>query len=410
MSNPTIVTFGCRLNAFESEAMRTLGGGAAGEGTVIVNTCAVTAEAERQARQAIRRLRRDNPKARIIVTGCAAQIDPQRFAAMPEVDRVIGNAAKLDPDRLDGPERLVVDEVERLRDLAPHFLPGFEGRSRAFLQVQGGCDHRCSFCIVPKARGPAHSVATERVVAQAEALVANGYRELVLTGVDLSSWSDGGAPNLAGLVALLLDRVSDLPRLRLSSLDPAAIDDALIDLMGRQPRLMPHLHLSVQSGADAVLKKMARRHRAADLDRAIGALRAVRPEITLGADLIAGFPGETEADQAATLALVERLGLTHLHVFPFSPRPGTPAAAWKRPAAPIAKARAAQLRALGESLLADLMNRRLGGTARVLVEEAGWGKSEDDLPVHVAQAPAGRIVAARLEAIAEGGLSGRVLA
>jgi threonylcarbamoyladenosine tRNA methylthiotransferase MtaB len=409
MSGPAIVTFGCRLNAFESEAMRTLFGAEAGEGTVIVNTCAVTAEAERQARQAIRRLRRANPKARIIVTGCAAQIDPERYAAMPEVDRVIGNAAKLDPDRLEGGERLVIDDVARLGELAPHFVPGFEGRTRAFLQVQGGCDHRCSFCIVPKARGPARSVAAGRVVEQARALVANGYRELVLTGVDLSSWREGEGPDLAALVQTLLDRVPDLERLRLSSLDPAAIDDRLIALVARAPRLMPHLHLSVQSGSDPVLKKMARRHREADLVRTVAALRAVRPEITFGADLIAGFPGESEADQARTLALVETLDLTHLHVFPFSPRPGTPAAAWKRPPAPVAKERAARLRELGLRLLAQLMARRLGTTARVLIEEEGQGRSENDLPVAVAGLAAGRIAAVRLEAMADGRLIGRAL-
>ncbi|PPR19488.1 MAG: Threonylcarbamoyladenosine tRNA methylthiotransferase MtaB, partial [Alphaproteobacteria bacterium MarineAlpha10_Bin2] len=330
MSRAEIITFGCRLNAFESEIMRGHADAAALENAVIFNTCAVTAEAERQARQAIRKARREQPHARIIVTGCAAQIDPARYAAMPEVDRVIGNAEKLEARSFlpANETAIAVNDIMSVRATAPHLIAGFEGRARAFVQVQNGCDHRCTFCIIPYGRGNNRSVALGDIVAQARALVAGGTSELVLTGVDLSSYGRDlpGAPSLGQAVRRLLAAVPELKRLRLSSLDPAAIDPDLKRLLAEEPRLMPHIHLSVQAGHDMILKRMKRRHDRADILRLAAELRALRPDIALGADLIAGFPTESDEMFAGSLRLVEEAGLTWLHVFPYSPRDGTPAA------------------------------------------------------------------------------------
>ncbi|HYN37666.1 MAG TPA: tRNA (N(6)-L-threonylcarbamoyladenosine(37)-C(2))-methylthiotransferase MtaB, partial [Rhodospirillales bacterium] len=326
MSEPVVVTLGCRLNAFESEVIRREAA-AAGSDAVIVNTCAVTGEAVRQARQTIRKLRRRHPDRRIIVTGCAAQLAPDSFAAMPEVDRVLGNVEKLDRRRLADEDAVAVADIMTVRDTAAHLLDGFEGRARAFVEVQQGCDHRCTFCIIPFARGPARSIPRPLVVERVRRLAAAGFHEIVLTGVDICSW--GGdlpdRPTLGNLATAVLAEVPELPRLRLSSLDPAVIDDDLIRLLADEPRLMPHLHLSLQALDDLILKRMKRRHDRTQAFAVAARARAARPDLVLGADLIAGFPTETAAMFATTLRAVEDLGLTWLHVFPFSPRAGTPA-------------------------------------------------------------------------------------
>jgi threonylcarbamoyladenosine tRNA methylthiotransferase MtaB len=398
-----IITFGCRLNAYESEVMAGLAGEAGLDDAVIVNTCAVTAEAERQARQAIRRVRRARPGARIIVTGCAAQIDPARYAAMPEVDRVIGNREKLDAASFGVAEtaRVAVNDIMEVRETAQHLVGGFDGRARAFVEVQQGCDHRCTFCIIPFGRGPSRSVPLGPIVEQVRALVANGYREIVLTGVDVTSWGADlpGRPTLGQLVRRLLAVVPELPRLRLTSLDPAEIDDALWQALAEEERLMPHLHLSLQAGDDMILKRMKRRHSRADAIAFCLRARRLRPDVAFGADIIAGFPTETEAMFANTLDLVEACDLTFLHVFPYSARPGTPAA--RMPALPMAerRARAARLRAAGDAALGRFLDRRVGRELAVLVEKDGFGRSEHYAPVSFAGAlPAGTVVAMRARA------------
>ena len=401
MSRAEIITFGCRLNAFESEIMR---GHAAAAGlgqTVIVNTCAVTAEAERQARQAIRRARREKPKARIIVTGCAAQIDPARYAAMPEVDRVIGNAEKLEAASFlpDDETPVAVNDIMSVRQTASHLIAGFEGRSRAFVQVQNGCDHRCTFCIIPYGRGNNRSVPLGEIVTQARILVAAGYRELVLTGVDLSSYGLDlpGAPSLGQAVRRLLAAVPELARLRLSSLDPAAIDDDLKRLIAGEPRLMPHIHLSVQAGDDLILKRMKRRHGRGDILRLSAELRALRPDIVLGADLIAGFPTESDEMFANTLTIIAEAGLTWLHVFPYSPRAGTPAARMPHLPRALIRERAARLRGAGEAAARDFLDSQIGKEQTILVEKADSGRSAHYAPVRLTGADArpGDVLAAR---------------
>jgi threonylcarbamoyladenosine tRNA methylthiotransferase MtaB len=398
-----IITFGCRLNAYESEIMTGLAESAGLDDAVIVNTCAVTAEAERQARQAIRRARRARPGARIIVTGCAAQIAPERYAAMPEVDRVIGNREKLEAASFGATEtaRVAVNDIMGVRETARHLIGGFDGRARAFVQVQQGCDHRCTFCIIPFGRGPSRSVPLGPIVEQVRTLLANGYREVVLTGVDITAWGADlpGRPTLGQLVRRLLAAVPDLPRLRLTSLDPAEIDEALWQALAEEERLMPHLHLSLQAGDDMILKRMKRRHRRADAIAFCERARRLRPDVAFGADIIAGFPTETEAMFANTLDLVEECDLTFLHVFPYSERPGTPAA--RMPALPMAerKARAARLRTAGDAALARFLDRRIGRAVAVLVEKDGFGRSEHYAPVTFAEAaPAGTVVAMRARA------------
>ena len=320
MSAPEIITFGCRLNAYESEVMRDLATDESASRTIIVNTCAVTAEAERQARQAIRRARRRAPDARIIVTGCAAQVNPASFADMKEVDRVLGNEEKLAPASFlpEQTERVLVNDIMAVRETAAHLVEGFEGRTRAFVQVQQGCDHRCTFCIIPYGRGNSRSVPMGAVVEQARLLVDKGYAEIVLTGVDITAYGADlpGAPSLGDLVRRLLKLVPELKRLRLSSLDPVEIDAPLWRALAEEERLMPHLHLSVQAGSDLILKRMKRRHLRGDVIAACARARAARPDIAIGADLIAGFPTESDAAFADTLALVEEAGLSFLHVFP----------------------------------------------------------------------------------------------
>ena len=380
MSGPEVITLGCRLNAYESEVIRARARAAGMTEGVIVNTCAVTGEAERQARQAIRRARRRDPEATIIATGCAVQIDPAGYAAMPEVDRVVGNREKLSLDGLapGAGERVAVADIMAVRETAGHLVAGYEGRTRAVVQVQNGCDHRCTFCIIPFARGPSRSVPLGAIATEVRALVAGGYREVVLSGVDLGHYGADlpGRLRLGEAVRRLLRAVPALPRLRLSSIDPVEIDPVLEQLFAEEPRLMPHLHLSVQAGDDLVLRRMKRRHRRADVLALCERLRALRPEIAFGADLIAGFPTETPDMFANTRRLIEDAGLIWLHVFPFSPRPGTPAA--RMPQVPVAerRARAAALRAAADAPRRRFLEGRVGRESRVLLEKPEGGRDE----------------------------------
>jgi threonylcarbamoyladenosine tRNA methylthiotransferase MtaB len=389
-----VITFGCRLNAYESEAIRGLAEAGGIADAVIVNTCAVTAEAERQARQAIRGARRRRPGSRIVVTGCAAQIDPGKFAAMDEVDLVVGNIEKLDAALYDSAKfdaggrdeaKIRVNDIMSVRETAAHLVPGFEGRVRAFVQVQQGCDHRCTFCIIPFGRGPSRSVPLGEIVAQAKTLTANGYREIVLTGVDISSFGADlpGAPGLGQMVRRLLHLVPEIARLRLSSVDPAEVDEELLDLFGGEERLMPHLHLSLQAGDDMVLKRMKRRHTRDQAVELCARLRAIRPGIVFGADLIAGFPTETDEMFENTRAIVADCDLTWLHVFPFSPRPGTPAARMPQVHKSAVKARAAALREAGTASRTRYFANQIGTRAQILIEHDGFGRSEHYAPVRV---------------------------
>ena len=395
-----ILSFGCRLNAFESEVIRGHARDAGLDDAVIVNTCAVTQQAERQARQAIRRARREHPGARLIVTGCAAQIDPEAYAAMPEVDLVLGNDEKLKRESYDGiaradSARIQVADIMTLTETAAHLIDGFDGRARAFIEVQQGCDHRCTFCIIPFGRGNSRSVPVGEIVRQAERLTAAGYRELVLTGVDITGFGGDlpGKPSLGQLCRRLLALVPGLARLRLSSLDPVEIDDALWRLIADEQRLMPHLHLSIQAGDDLILKRMKRRHSRDDALAACRRARLLRPGIALGADMIAGFPTEDEAIFGRSLALVEEAGLDYLHVFPFSARPGTPASRMPLLAGPVVKERAARLRDAGKAATARALAARVDTTALVLVEQASnedgnFGHSEHYAPVRFTGAAA----------------------
>jgi threonylcarbamoyladenosine tRNA methylthiotransferase MtaB len=397
---PTILTFGCRLNAFESEVIRGHAHAAGLDDAVIVNTCAVTQEAERQARQAIRRARREHPNARLIVTGCAAQIDPAAYAAMSEVDLVLGNDEKLKADsyRTEMP-RIAVGDIMALTETAAHLIDGFENRARAFIEVQQGCDHRCTFCIIPYGRGNSRSVPMGDIVHQARALVAKGVNEIVLTGVDLTGFGGDlpGAPRLGQLCRRLLALVPDLKRLRLSSLDPVEIDDDLWKLIAEEPRLLPHLHLSIQAGDDLILKRMKRRHSRAQAIEACTRATSLRPGIALGADLIAGFPTEDEAMFARSLDLVGEAPLDYLHVFPYSPRPGTPAARMPQVPHALVRERAARLREAGSASLARALAARVGSSAQILVEQPGFGRSEHYAPVKfTGDAPNGAVIAVTL--------------
>ena len=380
-----VVTFGCRLNAYESDAIRAQAAADGVTDAVVFNTCAVTAEAVRQARQAIRKARRERPDARLVVTGCAVQIDPDAFAAMPEIDLVLGNAGKSAPGALAAGARVRVGDIFAAETSfgarAPsvsvtHASGRGEARARAYVEVQNGCDHRCTFCIIPFGRGNSRSIPAENVVAQVRRLVRAGYAEVVLTGVDLTSWSaDGGA--LGDLVGRILDEVPELPRLRLSSIDAAEIDAELLRRLGAEPRLAPYLHLSLQSGDDLILKRMKRRHSSADALALIAAVRQARADTAFGADFIAGFPTETEAAFENTLAFVERADLAWLHVFPYSPRPGTPAARMPQVARDVVKDRAARLRAAGDAALGRHLDRQLGRRVEGLVEQAGRARAAD---------------------------------
>jgi threonylcarbamoyladenosine tRNA methylthiotransferase MtaB len=386
MSAPRLLTFGCRLNTYEAAVMRDLAAAAgAGEETIIVNTCAVTAEAERQARQAIRRAARDAPGARIIVTGCAAQIAPAAWGALPGVARVVGNADKLTPAAWTDTAPRPVSDVMAARGAAAHPVTDFVGRARAFVQVQQGCDHRCTFCVIPFGRGPSGSVPAEAVSTRLRALVAAGFAEAVLTGVDIASYGTDlpGRPTLGRMLRQVLAEVPDLPRLRLSSLDPAGIDDDLWHLIAEEPRLLPHLHLSVQHGHDLILKRMKRRHLRADVLAIARRARTLRPDMALGADLIAGFPTETEAHVQATLDLIAEAGLSFLHVFPFSARPGVPAARMPQLPMELRRERAARLRAAGEAEAARLFASRLGMAEEVLMETPTRGHTAQFAPLRL---------------------------
>jgi threonylcarbamoyladenosine tRNA methylthiotransferase MtaB len=376
-----VVTFGCRLNAFESQVIRRQAQAAGLVDTVVVNTCAVTAEAVRHARQAIRKVRRERPGARIVVTGCAAQTEPATFGAMIEVDHVLGNEDKLSTAiwaGLEAAEKVVVNDIMAVRDTAPHLIDGFEGRARAIVQVQNGCDHRCTFCIIPYGRGNSRSVPMGEVVAQVRKLVERGHREVVLTGVDLTGYGGNlpGAPRLGTLVKQILKHVPELQRLRLSSIDSVEADRDLLDAFAEDPRLMPHLHLSLQAGDDLILKRMKRRHSRAAAIAFCEQVRALRPDVVFGGDIIAGFPTETEAMFARSLDLVEECGLTHLHVFPFSPRPGTPAARMPPVAGDVIKDRARRLREKGAAALGRHLDGEIGARRRVLTEARGTGRTE----------------------------------
>ena len=377
---PEIITFGCRLNAYESEVMRGHAKAAGLNDAVIINTCAVTVEAERQARQAIRRTRRLRPDAQIIVTGCAAQIDPATYAAMPEVSRVLGNIEKLDLTSFTMAEtpRVMVNDIMAVRETASHLIAGFEGRTRAFVQVQQGCDHRCTFCTIPFGRGPSRSVPVGAVVTQVRELVENGHMEIVLTGVDITDYGTDlpGHPSLGQLARRLLALVPDLMRLRLSSLDSVEIDEDLMRLIAEEDRLMPHMHLSVQAGDDLILKRMKRRHSRHDVIDLCRRIRDARPDIVFGADIIAGFPTESEDMFRRSLDLVGECDLTWLHVFPFSERPGTPAARMPQIPKQLRRERAARLREAGYAAAQKFLETRVGGIENILVERNNEGRTD----------------------------------
>lgn len=379
---PTLATFGCRLNAYESEAMREMANSAGLGDAVIVNTCAVTSEAVRKSQKEIRRLRRENPSAKVIVTGCAAQTEPDRFARMPEVDLVLGNGEKMNPATwakvvAGETEPVVVDDIMSVTETAGHLIDGF-GRHRAYVQVQNGCDHRCTFCIIPFGRGNSRSVPAGVVVEQIKRLVGRGFNEVVLTGVDLTSWGADlpGAPRLGDLVRRILKLVPDLARLRISSIDSIEADPALMEAIATEPRLMPHLHLSLQAGDNLILKRMKRRHLREDAVGFCEEARALRPEITFGADIIAGFPTENEEMFQNSLRLIQDCGLTWLHVFPYSPRPGTPAARMPQVHGAIIKDRAARLRDAGAAAASRFLADQCGKVANVLMESARMGRTE----------------------------------
>ena len=367
---------------------------------ILVNTCAVTAEAVRQARQSIRKARRDDPEARIVVAGCAAQIDAQAFAAMPEVDLVLGNAEKLQTQSYDfglaAAPRVRVNDIMSVRETAGHLVDGLDGRARAFVEVQNGCDHRCTFCIIPYGRGNSRSVPAGAVVEQVRKLAENGYSEVVLTGVDITSWGADlpGTPRLGKLVRTILRQVPELKRLRLSSIDSIEIDDELMRAIAEEERLMPHLHLSLQHGDDMILKRMKRRHRRDHAVTVAADIRRLRPDIVLGADLIAGFPTESEAMFEASLSIVDDCGLTHLHVFPFSPRPGTPAARMPQLDRRLIKERAQRLREKGAAALGRHLAAEQGATRRVLIERGGRGRTEHFTETTIDAGEPGAIVAA----------------
>ena len=407
--DPQLVTFGCRLNTYESEVMRGHAKSAGLEDVIIFNTCAVTKEAERQARQAIRKARKDNPDAKIIVTGCSVQISPEKYAEMPEVDRIIGNDLKLKAETWGngtGQEaRVLVNDIMSVRETASHLVEGFEGRARAFIQVQNGCDHRCTFCIIPYGRGNSRSVPIGEIVNQVRALVHSGYNEIVMTGVDVTSYGPDlpGTPTLGQMIRRVLALVPELPRLRLSSLDPVEMDDDLWRLIAEEPRLMPHLHMSLQAGDDMILKRMKRRHLRADAIEMCRRARSYRPDMAFGADIIAGFPTETEEMFLNTLNIVEECDLTFLHVFPYSERPGTPAAKMPQVFPEVRKERAARLRSKGDEQLTKFLKFHVKQTRQVIVEKENFGHTEHFAPVRMDRTlPAGSLVSVSTTNIANG--------
>jgi threonylcarbamoyladenosine tRNA methylthiotransferase MtaB len=386
-----VVTFGCRLNTYESEVMKQRAVEAGLKDTIIFNTCTVTAQAEKQARQAIRKARRENPNARIVVTGCAVQVRPEQFTSMPEVSAVIGNQEKMTaaPYLSLDTERAQVNDIMSVKETASHLVASFDGRARAFIQVQNGCNHRCTFCIIPFGRGNSRSVPMGEIVTQVRTLVESGYNEIVFTGVDVSDYGKDlpGEPTLGQMMRRVLAAVPELKRLRLSSIDAVEVDEDLYRLIAEEPRLMPHLHISLQAGDDMVLKRMKRRHLRADIVAFCEKVRSLRPDMVFGADIIAGFPTETDAMFENSLRLIDEVSLTHLHVFPYSSRPGTPAARMPQVPSPVRKARAAMLRAAGEKQLAAYLARQVGRTLDVVVEQDGMsGHSEGFALVRLAAA------------------------
>ncbi len=396
-----VITLGCRLNAYESEVIRRNADVAGLDDAVVINTCAVTNEAVRQARQTIRKARRDRSDAWIIVTGCAAQVEPETFAAMPEVSRVLGNQEKLQPAAfgIAASERVQVDDINSVRETAGHLLiDGLMGRSRAHVQVQNGCDHRCTFCIIPYGRGNSRSIPAGVVVDQVRRLVDKGIAEIVLTGVDITSWGEDlpGTPPLGRLVGQILAHVPDLPRLRLSSLDAVEIDDRLMELVTSEARVMPHLHLSLQAGDNMILKRMKRRHSREQAIALVEAIHARRPEVAFGCDIIAGFPTETEDMFEGSLALLDDCRIAYAHVFPFSPKQGTPAARMPQLARDVVKDRARRLRMRGAERLAAHLSARVGSVADVLMERGKTGHTADFSPVTLDGGAAGELVHARI--------------
>lgn len=415
MTAPDIITFGCRLNIYESEVLRDQLGNQTDE-VVVFNTCAVTNEAVRQARQAIRRTRREKPDAKIVVTGCAAQIDPDQFAAMLEVDRVVGNSHKATPAAFNfgAPQpKVITSDIMAVKETAGHLLPGFVDKARAFVEIQNGCDHRCTFCIIPYGRGNSRSVPAGAVVEQIKALVGSGYKEVVLTGVDLTSYGADlpGKPQLGDLVQRILKLVPDLARLRISSIDSIEADAALVDAITGDMRVMPHLHLSLQAGDDMILKRMKRRHLRADAIAFCETISARRPDVVFGADIIAGFPTETDVMFENSLKLIEDCGLTYLHVFPYSARSGTPAAKMPQVPMPTRKARAKRLREAGDAMKSRYFKSRIGRIEEVLVEREGagmlQGHTQSFAPIRLqADAQIGSIVPAIVTSAARAGLQG----
>ena len=418
MSDPKVITFGCRLNIFESEVIRGHAVAAGLSDTIIVHTCAVTAEAERQARQAIRRAKRENPHSRIIVTGCSVQIAPDRYTAMEEIDAIVGNQDKLLPTAWakltkPGSSPIHISDIMAVRQTTGHLVSGFDGRTRAFVQVQNGCDHRCTFCIIPYGRGNSRSVPIDDVVDQVRLLVENGYQEVVITGVDITSYGKDleGTPPLGYLLDTILKSVPELPRLRLSSIDPAEVDEQLFELITSEPRLMPHVHLSLQAGDNMVLKRMKRRHGRDDVLKLCHKLRSHRSDIVFGADMIAGFPTEDDEMFERSRAMVGDAGLTFLHVFPYSPRPNTPAARMPQVPKTVRRERAARLRAEGEAALNRFLRQQVGQRRQVLVERGGHGHTQHFAPVRVgADVPAGVLSEVDLASVDDGILVGRCVA
>lgn len=419
---PLVITFGCRLNTYESEVIKDLGRQAGLTKSIIINTCAVTAEAERQAKQTIRRLRRNHPDVEIIVTGCASQINPSQYADMKEVNRVIGNDEKMklssyrqDKDH----ERILVNDIMTVRETAGHLVSGFEGKARAFVQIQNGCDHRCTFCTIPYGRGNSRSVAIGEIVAQVRALVQAGYQEIVMTGVDITAYGADlpGAPTLGQMMRRLLALVPELTRLRLSSLDPVEMDNDLWQLIAEEPRLLPHLHMSLQAGDDMILKRMKRRHSRADAVAFCEKARTLRPGVVFGADLIAGFPTETDEMFGNTLRSIDDCGLTYLHVFPYSSRPGTPASRMPPVPGPVIKERAAHLRQKGEKALHQFYQSCVGLETHFLVESKEKtpegmivrGKTDHFAPIHLEtpiEFAIGSVIKARIVEATPDGLKG----
>ena len=415
MMSAEFITFGCRLNSYESEVMRGHAEKAGLDNAIVFNTCAVTAEATRQARQAIRKARKEHPEARIIVTGCAAQTDPAMFSAMAEVDLVLGNDEKMNFKSwgAESSERVRVNDIMSVRETALHMIDGLTERTRAFVQVQNGCDHRCTFCIIPFGRGNSRSVPAGVVVEQVRRLVANGYSEIVLSGVDITSWGADlpSAPKLGNLVARILRLVPDLKRLRISSIDSIEVDPELLEVIAGDDRLMPHIHLSLQSGDNMILKRMKRRHAREDSIAFCTALRARRSDIVFGADIIAGFPTETGAMFENSLRIIDECGLTYLHVFPFSPRPGTPAARMPQLEKAVIKARARQLRLRGQERLATFLATEVGATRQVLMETGSSGRTEHFALVRfVQELTPGAIVRATISGRGDSHLEARLAA